>query len=187
MYPYSNYPNENPNGQGNVPPYNYTENPNTPPPYPPYNYQGRPQGQPPYYNYPPEPPRPSYSYMHPALRAFGIVLLVLFILSMVGHHSFFFFPFFPLVIFAIIMAATRGSHYRSSCNRPYYRHQHYNYWNNPYQYQGRPYNYDYSQTPPPPGYYGPQQPPQPQAQVNNQGWPAPKDPYKNEENMENPY
>lgn len=185
MYPYSNYPNQNPdpNGQGNVPPYTYTENPNY---QPPYNYQNGPQGQPPYTYYPPQPPRP-YGYGNPGLRAFGIVMLVLFILALVGHHGFFFFPFFPLVIFAVVMLATRGARYRTGWNRPYYR-QHYNYWNNPYQsyqYRGRPpYGYDYTQTPPPGGYYGPQQPPS-QTQANNQGWPSPKDPGKTTEDMEN--
>ncbi|MBN9387251.1 MAG: hypothetical protein J0I20_04295 [Chloroflexi bacterium] len=192
MYPYSNYPNPNypngdPNNQGNVPPYPYPENPGTPPPYQPYNYQGGPQGQPPYNYYPPQPPRPQYGYVHPLLRAFGIVFLVIIILSLVGHHGFFIFPVFPLIIFAIIMLATRPYRYRYGWNRPYYRHHHNAYWSNGYQYPGQAYNY--TQTPPPPGYYGPQQPPQTQQTQTQQGWPTPKDPYKNDtdENMENPY
>lgn len=192
MYPYSNYPNPNypnqdPNnqGQGNVPPYSYPENPNMPPPYQPYNYQGGPQGQPPYNYYQPQPPRPHYG-VHPAVRIIGIVFLVIFFLSLVGHRGFFFFPVIPLIIFAIIMLATRASRYGNGWGRSYYRRHHYNYWNNNnYPYPGQPYNY--TQTPPPPGYYyGPQQQQAQSQQTQAQpGWPTPKDPYKDD--MDNPY
>ncbi len=157
MYRYSDLPpTENPNNQGNPPPYNYNQNPHTQGNYPPYNYQNIP-GQ---YYYPPQPPTRPNGY--PMLRAIGLIMLVLFVLALVGHRGFF---FGPLIIVGIVLLVNR--HRFGGYRGHSHRFNRYNRWQNSYPQQQY---YDYNQAAQQPGY---SYPPQPQAPTYNPGWPAP--------------